>query len=78
MVSKYRPKVPVLVVTNSPRVQRQCAPVYSLYPFRVDTLPSERWGRHGGGAAAEATWDSGMLCTGLWLSLSFGRMFAVA
>lgn len=36
------PQVPVLVVTNNERVVRQCSPVFSLYPFLVDSLPYTR------------------------------------
>ncbi|KAI8465728.1 MAG: pyruvate kinase [Monoraphidium minutum] len=39
-VCKYRPRVPVLVVTDSPAVARACAPVYAAVPFLVDALPS--------------------------------------
>ncbi|GFH10858.1 pyruvate kinase, partial [Haematococcus lacustris] len=42
LVSKYRPRVPVLVVTNNERVARQCSPCSALYPYLVDTLPYTR------------------------------------
>ncbi len=41
-VVKYRPPVPVLVVTNSERVIRQCSPVFAVHPFLVDTIPFSR------------------------------------
>ncbi len=42
MIVKYRPPVPVLVVTNNERVVRQCSPVYALHPYLVDTIPFSR------------------------------------
>lgn len=42
MVAKYRPKVPVLVITNNERVVRQCNPVFALYPYFVESLPYTR------------------------------------
>lgn len=42
LISKYRPKVPVLVITSNERVVRQCAPVFALYPYVVDSLPYTR------------------------------------
>eukprot|EP00798_Chlamydomonas_sp_ICE-L_P001363 gene1363-32726_t len=42
LVAKYRPPVPVLVVTNNVATMRQCLPVFSLHPYFVADLPSSR------------------------------------
>ena len=46
LVSKYRPRVPVLVVTNSAAAARQCAPVFAEVPYVVESgaLPASRRG----------------------------------
>ncbi|KIY96424.1 pyruvate kinase [Monoraphidium neglectum] len=41
-VCKYRPRVPVLVVTDSPAVARACAPTYAAVPYIADSMPSGR------------------------------------
>eukprot|EP00798_Chlamydomonas_sp_ICE-L_P012268 gene12268-15414_t len=42
LISKYRPPVPVLVVTNNERAVRQCAPVFALHPYLVQDMPTAR------------------------------------
>ena len=42
MVAKYRPNVPVMVVTADAAVARQCGGVFALYPYHVPSLPSSR------------------------------------
>ncbi|GBF99836.1 pyruvate kinase [Raphidocelis subcapitata] len=41
-VCKYRPRVPVLVITDDPAVARACAPIYAAVPYLADSLPTER------------------------------------
>ena len=37
-ISKYRPIAPVLAVTSSEQVARQCQGLRGIYPFVVDTM----------------------------------------
>jgi pyruvate kinase len=41
-VAKYRPPVPVLVITNNARVVRQLGPLYGAHPYLVETIPFSR------------------------------------
>lgn len=43
LVAKYRPRVPVLVVTDNEQVARACAPWYGLYAEVVPKLPNTRY-----------------------------------
>jgi len=40
-IAKYRPRVPVLVVTSSPQVARQTNTLFALYAHVVDNLTTE-------------------------------------
>mmetsp|Transcript_24731 Transcript_24731/g.44566 ORF Transcript_24731/g.44566 Transcript_24731/m.44566 type:complete len:725 (-) Transcript_24731:218-2392(-) len=42
LVAKYRPRVPILLVTSVPSVARAMAPVYGVVPYLVSSLPSSR------------------------------------
>ncbi len=44
LVAKYRPRCPVLVMTDSMQVARACAPWYALVPYLVEQLPASRYG----------------------------------
>ncbi len=41
-VAKYRPNVPVLVITDSPQVKRHTNMMYAAYPYHVPQLPQEK------------------------------------
>ncbi|GIL77051.1 hypothetical protein Vretimale_3233 [Volvox reticuliferus] len=43
LVSKYRPRVPVLLVTDSLAAARACAPVFGVYVSIVEQLPGSRF-----------------------------------
>ncbi|KAG2495346.1 hypothetical protein HYH03_006615 [Edaphochlamys debaryana] len=43
MVSKYRPRVPVLLVTDKLEAARSCAPVFGIYASIVKELPVSRF-----------------------------------
>ncbi|KXZ44735.1 hypothetical protein GPECTOR_63g60 [Gonium pectorale] len=43
LVAKYRPRVPVLLVTESLAAARSCAPIFGVYVSIVDALPASRF-----------------------------------
>ncbi|EFJ40446.1 pyruvate kinase [Volvox carteri f. nagariensis] len=43
LVAKYRPRVPVLLVTDSLAAARACAPVFGVYVSIVEQLPASRF-----------------------------------
>ncbi|GIL58673.1 hypothetical protein Vafri_13670 [Volvox africanus] len=43
LVSKYRPRVPVLLITDSLAASRACAPVFGVYVSIVEQLPASRF-----------------------------------
>jgi len=40
LATKYRPRVPILVITDDETTARACAPWYALYPYVVKSLPA--------------------------------------
>ncbi len=43
LVSKYRPRVPVLLVTDSAAAARSCAPCFGVHVNLVQKLPESRF-----------------------------------
>ncbi|GFR42123.1 hypothetical protein Agub_g2966 [Astrephomene gubernaculifera] len=43
LVAKYRPRVPVLLVTDSMAAARACAPIFGVYVSIAEELPSSRF-----------------------------------
>lgn len=69
-MSKYRPRVPLLLLTDSLEVARSCAPMFGVYVSIVEQLPASRFDvRQSDGQVA----GMGTLQDGVDLFLKAGR-----